>query len=394
MKQDDFETPPNTTYLAGMSLGCLPRHARHIATQELDVWSTHAVDGHSPSLHPHHRSWYHRLESLCNDKLLGLVGAEPGEVAVMGELSANLNMLFMQFYKPTRQKFKIVMERGPFPSDQFLVEGHVERCGFDPKEAIVYVEPESDGIIDDQKIVNICESDRSIAMVFLGAINYYTGQLFNLHKIAECATNNNIVCGLDLAHAIGNVPLALHDWNVDFAAWCTYKYLNSGPGGIAGIFVHRRHHQVVPVFRGWWGSERQFGDRFVPLPGAARFVQSNPSALCLSTLLGSLMVFEGTTVEAIRQESFRMCNLFRQLTADLIDSGKLTILTPPEKERSGAQLTLQFPKHDHHVVFERLRQSRIVTDTRHTCIRVAFVALYNDDADVRRLSSVLFDILA
>jgi kynureninase len=257
VSKDDFECP-QATYLAGMSLGCLPALSHRYLTEELAVWRDYAVQGHSPSLHPHHRSWYHVLEARCNRLVARLVGAGEEEVAVMGELTANLNMLFTQFYKPTPRRYKVVMEAGPFPSDRFLVEGHVERMGLNKEEeAIVYVEPGENGLIDDQHIVDLITTDPSVCMVFLGAVNYYTGQLYDCAKIASAARANNITLGLDLAHAIGNVPIHLSEWDIDFAAWCSYKYLNSGPGGIAGIYVNARHHDVQPVFRGWWGCEEQ-----------------------------------------------------------------------------------------------------------------------------------------
>lgn len=397
MKSKDFEVPPNTTYLAGMSLGCLPRLARLRLHEEIDVWSSIAVEGHSPALHPLHRSWYHQLESQCNSLLARtLLGAEKSEVAVMGELTANLNMLFVQFYKPTATRYKVLMERGPFPSDQFMVEGQVERCGFDAKEAIIYIDNQDseDLIISTEKVIEFMDADPAIYMVFLGGVNYYTGQLHDIHEITKAAHSRGIISGWDLAHAVGNVPLQLHDWQVDFASWCSYKYVNSGPGGISGIFIHTRHHDITPVFRGWWGSDRQFGDRFMPLPGALRFVQSNPSVLCLSILLGSLQQFESFgDITSVRRESFRMCQLFRELTIVLIRDGKMKIVTPTEYERSGAQLTLLFPKHNHKIVFDRLRENNIVTDTRHEAIRVAFIALYNDDDDVKTLSRVLHEIL-
>jgi kynureninase len=390
--KDNFIIPSNVTYLAGMSLGCLPRKTIQIINEELDVWGSQGVEGHGRE-HKYGRSWFHEFEHLCITMLVPLLGASPDELAIMGELSANINMLFLQFFRPTKEKYKIIMEDMPFPSDKFLVEGHVARLNL-PSDAIIYVRPEDNsGIIMNDQFVELLKNDSSIAMVFLGAVNYYSGQFYDIERISAAARATGTMIALDLAHAIGNVPLKLSKWDIDFASWCSYKYLNSGPGSIAGIYVNQRHLSDPPVFRGWWGCKERFSSEYCAVNGAARFEMSNPSILSMSALYGSLCLFAECDINDIRRKSFELCSIFRENVSNLIDCNKLIIITPPDYDSSGAQLSLLFPGNCARNISEKLRSVGFVTDMRLDTIRVAFVALYNTIEDVLYFSKCLNDFL-
>mgnify|MGYP002787146005 CR=1 FL=1 len=394
VSRKDFEYPTGKTYLAGMSLGCASLQSLKLIEEELQVWREQGVEGHSQQ-HIYNRSWFGDMERLCNEKLAELIlGADPSEVAVMGELSANLNMLLLQFYRPTNTRFKIVMEDKPFPSDLFLVQGHLQRFGYDPQNALALVKPRESGVIEEDDFCALIDADPSICLILLGGVNYLTGQVFDMARLAKHASEKSVLFGVDLAHAVGNVPLELSKWGVDFAAWCSYKYLNAGPGAIAGVYVHKRHHTLDPVFKGWWGTKDRFGSEYKPIESALRFTMSNPNVLSMASLLGSLQTFEqARSMKDIRDQSFELTELFREKTAELQRQGIMEIITPREKERSGAQLTLRFSRMQAEHVYEKLRSAGIIVDTRSNCIRIAFVALYNTVDDVVLISNKLNDIL-
>lgn len=313
----------------------------------------------------------------------------------MGGLSANLHVLMNAFYKPTAERFKILIEEKAFPSDYFIAESQAMAHGYSPEDALIVATPrEGEELIRDEDLMGLIkERGKEIAVVLFAGVQFQTGQLFPMERITKAAHEQGCVVGFDLAHAVGNVPLKLHDWGVDFAAWCTYKYLNSGPGGIAGIFVHSMHDTRAnpAIGRGWWGTRKEtrfeMEHKFEPLPGAAGLQTSNPSVMAMTCLLASLRIFRQTTMEAIREKSFRMVQLLREL---LKGAEGVEILTPAGKDCSGAQLSI-YPKNVPIDVFmKRIRADGIICDARRNgVIRVAFTGLYNTFQDVAQAAAIL-----
>src|SRR5579884_2335627 len=288
-------------YFAGNSLGLMPKAARQILEEELDNWAQRGVDAHHATGTP----WYSYHETL-REPMARLAGAKPLEVVCMNSLTVNLHLMMATFYRPAKSRFKILMEDPAFPSDTYAVKTQIIHHGFAPKEALVLAHPRhGEFMIRTEDILDlIAKHADQLALVMLAGVNFFTGQLFDMEKIAAAAQSHGIIAGFDLAHAIGNVPLALHDWNVDFAVWCTYKYLNAGPGAVAGAFVHERHaHADVPRFAGWWGHDKatrfQMGPTFVPTPGADGWQLSNPPIMALAPLRASLDVFRRAGMPAL-----------------------------------------------------------------------------------------------
>src|SRR5690606_8628602 len=268
----------NALYFCGNSLGLQPRSTSWLFQRELDDWANLGVEGHFNATNPW--MYYHKQFSASLSKI---VGASESEVVAMNTLTVNLHLLLISFYRPTAQRYKIIMEAGAFPSDQYAIETQVKMHGFDPNDAIIELTPKPGAhTLDDQDIIDaIKDAGDKVACVMMGGVNYYTGQWYDLKAITEAAHAVGALCGFDLAHAVGNVPLQLHDWDVDFACWCSYKYLNSGPGGVGGVYVHERHgnNPETPRLAGWWGNDEstrfQMRKGFVPAKGAASWQMSN-----------------------------------------------------------------------------------------------------------------------
>jgi kynureninase len=323
------------------------------------------------------------------------VGASPREVVTMNSLTVNLHLMMTSFYRPTRERHRILLEDRAFPSDDYALESQARLHGFDPDEALVRLPP---GVVDAARVAEILERDgASIAVVLLPGVQYYTGQAFDVEAITRLAHAKGCVVGFDLAHAAGNLVLRLHDWNVDFAVWCTYKYLNSGPGSVGACFVHDRHgvRADLPRLAGWWGHEKKTRFRmesgFRPIPGAEGWQLSNPPILSLAAIRASLDVFtEAGGMDPLREKSVRLTGylewLLKHETADAID-----ILTPAEPERRGCQLSLRVrSKSSGKAVFEKLEASDVTCDWREPdVIRVAPVPLYNRFEDVYRFVEIL-----
>ena len=311
----------------------------------------------------------------------------------MQTLTANLHLAMVSFYRPTKERYKIVMEAGAFPSDQYAIESQVRFHGFDPEDAIIEITPrEGEHIIHHEDIIDaIKENAESIALVMFSGIQYLSGQRFRMKEITEAAHNAGAICGFDLAHAIGNVELHLHDWNVDFAVWCSYKYLNSGPGGIGGLFIHERHAQNpdLPRFAGWWGYEEEtrflMKKGFIPSYGASGWQLSNAQVFQLASLRASLDVFDGVKLEDVFAKRDALTAYAEQLLMKLKEDMPhlpLEIITPKDTAERGAQLSLLFHEHGKTVIDKLLADGIIVDWREPNIIRMAPAPLYNSFKDV------------
>ncbi len=381
----------DTIYLCGNSLGLQPKSVSYLMEQELKDWAKYGVEGHFNARRP----WF-SYHQLFIERLAKIVGAQIEEVVAMNTLTVNLHLLMLSFYKPTKKRFKIIMEAGAFPSDQYAMETQVQLHGFDPKEAIIEIAPrEGKYLIDEQDILDaIAAAGESLAVVMFGGVNYYTGQLFNLQKITEAAHNVGAIAGFDLAHAVGNVSLKLHDWDVDFACWCSYKYLNSGPGGVGGAYVHERHAGDTNIFRlgGWWGNDEttrfKMEKGFIPKPTAESWQMSNAPIFNMVAHHASLDIFDKAGMHALRQKSERLTNYLEWLLGQITHL-PFVIITPKDATKRGCQLSLLFLENGRSI-FDRLTQEGIISDWREPdVIRIAPVPLYNSFEDAFRFYDVL-----
>lgn len=377
-------------YFAGNSLGLQPKGARAHVEQVLEKWANEAVEGHFTG----DAQWldYH---ALVRDGLARVVGAQPSEVVAMNSLTVNLHLLLVSFYRPTRERPAILLEAGSFPSDRYALESQVRLHGFDPATDLIEVEPdEADGTVSMAAIERaIATHGHRLALVLWPGVQYRTGQAFDLGAITRLAHAAGAIAGFDLAHAAGNLPLRLHDDGADFAVWCHYKYLNAGPGAVAGAFVHARHaHTERPRFAGWWGHDEatrfRMGPQFSPTPGADGWQLSNPPILSLAPLRASLDLFDRATLPALRAKSERLTGYLEQLIdADLRDV--LQVVTPRDPAQRGCQLSIRViggrPRGRH--LFEFLAARGVLGDWREPdVIRIAPVPLYNTFADVLRFA--------
>ncbi len=376
-------------YLCGHSLGLQPKSAAAYVEQELKDWARLGVEGHFRAKNP----WlpYHRL---LTEQTAELVGAKPVEVVVMNSLTVNLHLMMVSFYRPTKKRSKIVVERGAFPSDQYAVKSQIGFHGFDPATSLIELTPRPDeACLRDGDIESVIErAGDEIALILLGGVNYSTGQAFDMERITRLGRARGCVVGFDLAHAAGNLLLKLHEWGPDFAVWCSYKYLNGGPGCVAGCFVHERHARGwdLPRFAGWWGHDEQsrfeMGPDFRAMPGAEGWQLSNPSIVSLAVLRASMNVFHEAGMERLRAKSVSLTGylefLLRQLQHDQNFSQTFSIITPVEQNRRGAQLSIRIQQNGPGLC-ERLAREGILGDWREPDIfRVAPVPLYNSYRDV------------
>lgn len=376
-------------YFCGNSLGLQPRATRQAVLDELDYWAELAVEGHFRGRLP----WldYHEF---VRDDLAAIVGARPGEVVAMNSLSVNLHLLMVSFYRPTRERPAILVEKSAFPSDRYAVEAQVRFHGYDPATDLIEIEgDQANGTLSDAAILRaIDEHGSRIALVMLPGVQYLTGQALDLAAITERAHAKGCMVGFDLAHAVGNIDLALHDSGCDFAVWCSYKYLNSGPGAVAGAFVHERHARTDrPRFAGWWGHEKatrfQMGPQFRPTPGADGWQLSNPPILALAPLRISLQVFQRAGFANLRSKSLALTAYLEWLIHECV-ADVLEIATPADPARRGCQLSLRVkgPRESGRQLFEHLQMDGIVVDWREPdVIRAAPTPLYNRHVDCRRL---------
>lgn len=388
-------------YFVGNSLGLQPKAVRAAVEQELEDWAALGVEGHVEAKHP----WLPYHEEV-RETLARVVGARPSEVVAMNSLTTNLHLLMVSFYRPSRERYKIVIEDTAFPSDSYAVQSqvdfHHERAGFDPKSAVLRLKARAgESALRTEDILATIEAQASsITLLLLGGVNYLTGQYFDIPAITHFARARGIVVGWDLAHAAGNVELRLHDWDCDFAAWCSYKYLNSGPGAVAGAFVHERHlrDKTLPRFAGWWGNDPatrfKMGPEFVPVESADAWQLSNPPVLALAPLRVSLEIFDLATMPALRAKSVALTGyLEEQLKCSSIHE-RIRGLTPGSSADRGAQLSLEVNGATP-ATARTLHERGVFSDFREpNVIRVAPIPLYNSFHDVWRLVRVLDGVFA
>src|SRR5215469_1852724 len=331
---------------------------------------------------------YHRL---LRDQTADLVGAGPSEVVVMNSLTVNLHLMMVSFYRPTPQRFKILIEKGAFPSDQYAVKSQIYFHGFDPQTGLLELTPRTGEFsVRDEDIEALIDREGdSIALILLGGVNYATGQLFDMAGITRPGHRKGCVVAFDLAHAAGNIPLQLHDWGPDFAVWCTYKYLNGGPGCVAGCFVHDRHSRAgnLPRFAGWWGHEEktrfQMGPDFRPMVGAEGWQLSNPPIFALAPLRASMEIFSEVGMERLRAKSIALTGYMEFLLHDL-KSAKFSVITPSDPARRGGQLSIRLFSRGRDIC-DQLAETGVIGDWREPDIfRIAAVPLYNSYTDVYR----------
>jgi kynureninase len=382
-------------YFAGNSLGLMPKAARQIVEQELDDWAKLAVDAHLESATP----WYSYHETL-REPTARLVGAQPNEVICMNSLTVNLHLMMATFYQPTKARFKILMEEPAFPSDTYAIKTQIVHHGLDPKEALVHARPrEGEFTVRQDDIEAALEKHGDqIALVLLAGVNFFTGQLFDIEKIAAAAQKHGCAVGFDLAHAAGNVPLALHDWNVDFAVWCSYKYLNAGPGAVAGAFVHERHatNRELPRLAGWFGNDPATRFRlhlepeFIPVPSADGWQISNPPIFSMAPLRSSLAIFdEAGGMEALRAKSIKLTGYLQFLLSEPGRRKLFKVITPCETDARGCQLSILVHEHPKEL-FGKLEAADVKCDFREpNVIRAAPTPLYNTFHEVWRFAKIL-----
>jgi kynureninase len=398
--RDQFHIPPApdgrpSVYLCGNSLGLQPKATRAMVEQELEDWARLGVDAHLKGRDP----WLPFHEQF-RESAARLVGGVPGEAVMMNSLTVNLHLLMVSFYRPTADRFKIVIEDSAFPSDSYAVASQLRFHGFDAHQGLIRLKPrEGEATLRTDDIEAALERDgKSIALILLGAVNYLTGQWFEMERITAAAKRQGCTVGWDLAHAAGNVPMRLHDWNADFAAWCTYKYLNCGPGAVAGAWIHERHGSdaSLPRFAGWWGNDPatrfQMGPEFHARPDAEGWQLSNPPILSLAPAKASMAIFEEVGMEGIRAKSLLLTG-YMEFLLDRLTPGRVRMLTPRDPAQRGAQLSLQIPGAGRQL--ERsLHERGVVVDYREPdVVRAAPTALYNTFGDVYRFVETLKGLL-
>lgn len=428
-----YHSSAEAIYFTGNSLGLQPKTARGYIEQELDDWARLAVEAHIHAKHP----WlpYHEF---VTEPMARVVGAKPIEVVMMNSLTVNLHLLMVSFYRPRPERYKIIIEKGAFPSDQYAVESQlrfhshnasavitnyswpVSARSSDPDAEnqspiyswpLVEKPPTADALIElapregestlrtEDILETIDREGDSVALILLGGVNYYTGQAFDMKAITEAGHAHGCIVAFDCAHAAGNLELKLHDWGVDFAAWCSYKYLNAGPGGIAGIFVHERHARSfdLPRFAGWWGHDKEtrflMGPEFKPLAGAEGWQISNPPIFQLAALLASLEIFDEAGMSNLRAKSEKLTGYLESLIMEIGDD-RISIITPSDPNARGCQLSIRVKDADKSL-FERITAQGVFADWREPdVIRVAPAPLYNSFSDVHRFAAILRDTLA
>ncbi len=416
----------NVVYFTGNSLGLQPKTVRGYIEQELKDWETLGVEGHLHAKNP----WlpYHEL---LTGPMARVVGAKPVEIVVMNSLTVNLHLLMVSFYRPTAERYKIVIEKGAFPSDQYAVESQLRFHGFmseppavaggstrptdkfEAREAdlqppataggtdsLVELSPRAgESTLRTEDILETLEREgNSISLILLGGVNYYTGQAFDMKTITEAGHRKGCVVGFDLAHAAGNIELHLHDWDVDFAAWCSYKYLNAGPGGVAGAFIHESHATSFdpPRFAGWWGHDKEtrffMGPEFRPMRGAEGWQISNPPILQMAALRASLEIFDEADMRALREKSVKLTGYLEYLLGE-IHNDRISVITPRDPDQRGCQLSIRVKDADKDL-FNAITERGVIADWREPdVIRVAPVPLYNSFSDVYRFAEILKNCL-
>ena len=392
-----FHIPVNescheSVYLVGHSLGLQPKSARRYLEKELEDWGTLGVAGHFEGETP----WTSYHETLANP-LAHLAGALPIEVVAMNTLTVNLHLMMVSFYRPTPKRNRILIESAAFPSDRYAVDSQINWHGFNPDETLIELQPRvGENTLRTEDIENkIDQEGETIALVLLGGVNYLTGQFFEMKRISEQAHRKGCVVGFDLAHAMGNVELHLHDWKVDFAVWCSYKYLNGGPGCVGGCFVHEMHgsRTDLPRFAGWWGHNKstrfQMPSGFDAIQGAEGWQLSNTPIMSLAALHASLELFDEAGIDRLRTKSKNLTRYLVHLLRNYFSEDELGIISPANPEHRGCQISLRIRKKGRQV-FEHLLSNNIQCDWREPdVIRIAPVPLYNTFSDVHRCVEIM-----
>ncbi|KXJ93677.1 pyridoxal phosphate-dependent transferase [Microdochium bolleyi] len=399
-------------YFVGNSLGAQPKAVREYVNAQLETWCSIGVNGHFRTLDNSPLTSWLTMAEDCSRKFAPIMGASPDEIVTMNSLTMNLHLMMASFYKPTATRHKIILEWKPFPSDHYAIESQVTWHGLDPKKSMVQLSPDNDNfyISTEQICAAIDEHADETALLLLPGIQYWSGQLFDIPRITAHAQSKGIVVGWDLAHAAGNVELSLHDWNVDFACWCTYKYMNAGPGAIAGAYIHERHGKVTfdsetgaPIFRprltGWYGGDLSvrfnMDNKFLPTPGASGYQCSNPSAIDMAALSGALSVFEKTSMRQLRDKALLITAYAEYLLDDMVATEKrdipsFRIITPRDPRERGTQLSVLLREGLLDRVQANLEEAGIVCDKRKPdVIRVAPVPMYTRFVDVWRFMETL-----
>jgi len=385
-------------YFTGNSLGLQPKGTRESVLSELEDWAKWGVEGHFHARRP----WYSYHEILTETSA-AIVGAKPSEVVVMNQLTVNLHLLLISFYRPEGKRKKILFEYKPFPSDHYAFESQARLHNFLPNEVLVEMQPrDSEWNLRTEDIVaKIHELGDELACVCFGGVNYFTGQYFDLSAITQASHQVGATCGFDLAHAAGNVPVKLHDWGVDFACWCSYKYLNSGPGGVAGAFVHERHHHNRELVRlaGWWGHNKetrfQMAPGFDPIPSAEAWQLSNAPILSMAAHKVALDLFKGAGIEALREKSEKLTSFLEFVIHEVskLSDVQMEIITPTDPSARGCQLSIVVPGYDRSIV-RKLAKNGIIVDWREpNVIRMAPVPLYNSYTDIISFGKIFQTIL-
>ena len=374
-------------YMCGNSLGLQPKRTKEFLNQELEDWATFGVEGHFHAKNP----WMPYHEFLT-ESYAKIVGAKPTEVVAMNTLTVNLHLMMVSFYQPTEKRHKIIIEGDAFPSDIYAVESQIKHHGFSPPTSLIKLRPrDGESAIRTEDIQTIIEREGDeISLIMLGGVNYYTGQVFDFENITKLGHAKGINVGFDLAHAAGNIKLELHKWGVDFAVWCSYKYLNSGPGSVAAAFVHEKHHATnLNRFAGWWGHNKEdrfkMPDSFNPIQSAEGWQLSNPPILSLAAIRASLSIFDEVGMDKLVAKSKVLTN-FLLFLLDSIETDRIEIITPEER---GCQLSIRV-KNGNKILFDAITEKGVVADWREPdVIRVAPIPLYNSFQDVFNFYAIL-----
>ena len=398
--RDSFHFPVDSNgnkmlYFTGNSLGLQPKTTKAAVEQELDDWANFAVEGHFKAKNP----WMPYHEFLTND-MAEIVGAKPEEVVIMNSLTANLHFLMISFYNPTKKRFKILIESDAFPSDRFAVKSQLKLHGFDSENDLIEWSPRTNEnllrIEDLQEIIK--KSGDEIALILVGGVNYYTGQLLDLKKIAKIGHSKGCKVGIDLAHGVGNVNLKLHESGIDFAAWCTYKYLNSGPGSLGGIFVHNKHKKNKSLKRltGWWGQNKskrfKMREELDISNGAEGWQLSNPAILSMAAIKASLELFRKVGMNKLRMKSIKLTGYLEYLILKM-NNKNIDIITPKDPNQRGCQLSIKL-NNSNKSLHQNLRLNNVITDWRDpNVIRCAPVPFYNSYQDVYNFVKILRKLL-
>lgn len=393
--RDQFHIPKDdqgkdAIYLCGNSLGLMPKSTSDYIAQELEDWKNLGVEGHFNAKNP----WMPYHEYLT-ENMAAIMGAHPSEVVVMNSLTVNLHLLMVSFYRPTKERYKILFDYSPFPSDRYAIASQLRYHGFDPAKGMIELSPEGDEeVVTLETIKKILDNHGDeIALILIGGVNYYTGQAYDIPSITKMGHNKGCMVGFDLAHAAGNLKLNLHEDGPDFAAWCSYKYLNSGPGSLSGCFVHERHHQAdLPRFAGWWGHDKStrflMGDEFKPITTAEGWQLSNPPVLSMAAIRASLDIFAAAGIQRLREKSEKLTAYLEYLILEE-KNDNIKIITPSDPKQRGCQLSIQMKVPDKKL-FHYLSDNGVIADWREPdVIRVAPVPLYNTFEDVWHFSRIL-----